>query len=189
MSDSDHLYDKKVTVVVSRLVKPGYSEAYERLIKRINHEAMQFDGYLGYHVIRPDEHQHPEYVTILKFESFDSLKQWEASPARGIWLGWIDEFTEGQFRTQKLTGLEYWFIGPNLTSISPPSREKQTIVIILALLPTVSAVNAVLTLLLDEGPPLLRLFLSITITGHLMTYAVMPFMTRVFRFWLRPERT
>ncbi|PSN76156.1 antibiotic biosynthesis monooxygenase, partial [filamentous cyanobacterium CCP4] len=75
-----------VTLVISEVVDPSKVSAYEAWAKGINRDARTFDGFLGVEVIRPRDHSHPEYVVIVKFETYEYLRRWLISPTYRSWM-------------------------------------------------------------------------------------------------------
>ena len=59
-----------VTTIFARIVKTDRIQDFEGWLKGINEVVRQFDGYLGMDVIRPGDYDRPEYVTILRFDSW-----------------------------------------------------------------------------------------------------------------------
>ena len=86
---SEHLpTDDKphVTAVISHLVKLTQTAAYEQWLRDISAVAQQFEGHCGVDFIQPQDSTYPEYAIILKFDSYQNLKQWMDSPVRQKWL-------------------------------------------------------------------------------------------------------
>jgi antibiotic biosynthesis monooxygenase (ABM) superfamily enzyme len=81
---------------------------------------------------------------------------------------------------QRVSGLETWFSLPGRTAPAPP-KWKMATVTILAIIPLVPLMNVLVLPLIEAWPLVLRvLVFSGTLTG-LMTWVVMPRMTRLFR--------
>ena len=150
----------------------------------IDQEASKFEGHLGTQLIRPSNHISSEYVVIFKFNNYNNLKKWEDSPIRERWIEKTGDFTEGTAHIHKLTGLEYWFALPKEPLQTPPPRYKMAVATFLALFPTINLVNLILNPLLGDFQGIFRLAISVMVTVALMTYLVMPLMTRLLAFWL-----
>ena len=78
--------ESQVTAIISHVVRSGREQGYEEWFRGIAADAQTFKGHLGVSTIRPQDHIHPEYVVILKFDRYDNLKQWMESEARQAWL-------------------------------------------------------------------------------------------------------
>jgi len=190
MKDRD-LIDPPVTVVISRKVKPGCKKAFEKFISGITASAMTFEGHLGTNIFRPSSPTDHEYRIIFKFDRASNLKIWEESECRHQWLARAESLRLEPARIRIITGLETWFTLPaSPQKINPPPRYKMATVTLLALFPSIQIANLTLAPLLELLPlPLLVRSLIITaILVLLMTYVLMPRMTKLFSRWLYPKR-
>jgi antibiotic biosynthesis monooxygenase (ABM) superfamily enzyme len=177
-----------VTVIVTRKAKKERTKEFEEWMDGIVHEAMKFEGHMGVNIIRPsDPSANPEYVIIFRFNSYDNLAKWENSEIRNQWLKKSRGLTEGKPLVEKQTGLEFWFTprsGKDSGTTAPPPRYKMAIVtggIIFILLNTLLPLIRQLTI---DLPLLLSTLVAIVIMVPLMTYVVMPSVTRLLRPWL-----
>ena len=87
-----------------------------------------------------------------------------------------------------MTGLETWFTLPAKPGMLPPPRYKMVLVSGLAIF----GLNQLLTVLplawLAQLPSVLRLLILVLLTTTLMTYVVMPRLTKLLAGWLYPQR-
>ena len=177
-----------VTTVFSRIVKTGRIQDFEAWLRGINEVVRQFDGYLGMDVIRPGEHDHPEYVIILRFEDYDDLKGWQESRHRIEWVEKSNDMTIGDPYLQEAHGLESWFTLPGRqTAVLPPAKYKMAVLTVVAIYPLILLVGTAVTLLQQGLPALIATLITVIVVGTSMTYFVMPWITRLFRFWLYPS--
>ena len=180
-----------VTLVISEVVEPSKVDDYEAWTKGINRDARQFEGFLGVEIIRPRDHAHPEYVVIVKFESYDRLRRWLISPTYRAWMDQSYGLIAARSQQQLPSGLELWFTLPkarlDITSPLPsPPYYKQVVLGVLAVYPLILLANRLLEPLLGELPPLLGLFVSVIFVSALLTYPVMPLLSKGLEFWLYP---
>ena len=175
-----------VTMVVSRVVRPGREPDFERWVSGIVREALGFEGHLGANVIRPHAGQR-EYAVILKFADYDRLRSWAQSPQREDWLRRLEGLTEGDDRVQVLTGLESWFELPG-SGVVAPARHKMVALTFLGLYPLLLLNRALFGRWLDAVPVAAGTAASTLVLLVLMTYVVMPRITAVFARWLYPDR-
>jgi antibiotic biosynthesis monooxygenase (ABM) superfamily enzyme len=174
-----------VTVIVTRRVRRGREQEYEAWLKGILGAARAFPGFLGVNVIRPSGGADCEYVTILRFDSQAHLKAWEDSPERRAWFEKMhDCIVESEPRTQRMTGLEFWFTAPQATTLSQPARYKMVIVLVIVLFCMLNTLAPLYAGLLADLHPLLRSFVIIVTQVILMTYVIMPLVLRVLSRWL-----
>lgn len=182
--------DPPVTVVILRRVKPGCEAAFEKFISGITATAMTFEGHLGTNVFRPTSPADNEYQIIFKFDRASNLQIWEESECRRQWLARAESLRLEPARIKVITGLETWFTLPTPKLILPPPRYKMATITLLALFPLIQLANLTLAPMLEFLPlPLVLKSLIITaILVWLMTYVVMPRMTKLFAWWLYPKQ-
>jgi uncharacterized protein len=179
--------DPPVTVDVIQQVKLGYEAEFERVLSDLIEAARNFSGYLGVNVFRPIDRHNLEYRIVFKFDRLSNLKHWEDSAIRHQLLENIKRSTVGESRFTRLTGLETWFALSPVVAIVPPPRYKMLVVSFLAIFPLINLLNWVLEPLLKSLPLFLRSSIVILVMLSLMTYVVMPWMTKLFSKWLYPN--
>lgn len=175
-----------VTVIVNGKARNGKIDEFEEWMEGIIHESMKFEGHMGVNVIRPIAPlSNPEYVIIFRFNTYENLTKWQNSEIRKEWLDKSADVTEGELVVQKQTGLEFWFTPPNNTgqNVIPP-RYKMAIVtggivfvLLSSLVPLIREATAML-------PQLLSILVAVAIMVPLMTYVIMPSVTKLLRPWL-----
>ena len=180
--------DPPVTAVASRRVKPGREREFEEWIRGIFAAANEFPGYLGSDVFRPGESGDDEYRIVFRFDHESNLHAWESSEERRRWLDKSRPLLKEEEKVSVLTGLETWFTLPSGHAASPPPRYKMAAVTWLAVFPVVTIIFSLFGQWLNLLPVLLRTLIFTAVMVTLMTYVVMPRMTRLFSFWLYPDR-
>ncbi|QIN85150.1 hypothetical protein GBA63_11795 [Rubrobacter tropicus] len=178
--------DPPATGVASRRVEPGREEEFEAWISGILAAVKEFPGYLGSDVLRPSNSEDDEYSIIYRFDHASNLERWEASDERRRWLDKAEPLVREQ-TVRRLTGLETWFTLPSKEGQPAPPRYKMAVVTWLAVFPTVLIIFTLFGPLLNLLPTVLRTLLFTLTMVSLMTYVIMPRMTRLFSFWLYPK--
>jgi uncharacterized protein len=180
--------DEPVTVLYSRRVKPGREADFEAWARGIVAAARQFPGHLGASVL--DAPGSREYHILFSFADRRSLRAWLDSEERRRWLARGGELLEADRGLQQLTGLETWFKlpGANVPTMKPPPRWKMWLVSIVAVYPLVLVFQALLVPRMAGLPLPLRALLFPLVLLTLMTFVVMPVVTRVLRRWLGPRQ-
>ena len=171
-----------VTISVARHVVPGRETDYENWMKGITAEALAFPGHMGVNVIRPTSGSR-EYVTIFRFDTYEHSKAWEDSNVRQEWLANLSGIVEGEDEVRKGTGLEFWFSLPELP-MAHPSPHKMAVVLLVVVYTLVMSINLVLSTFADDWPTAARVFVTVFCQVLLMTYVVMPRVTRLLKNWL-----
>ena len=171
---------------MTRRVKPGHEEIYERLLEGIVAAASAYPGHLGVEVFRP---QSPggEYRTVYRFDTAEDLHAWLDSDERAAWLERTEPHLVAPVRTSFVTGLETWFTLPSQPGAPPPPPYKMALVTWIAIFPLITAIVALTGPLLEDMPLALRLAITTALTVPVMTWVVMPRMTRLLHRWLYPR--
>ncbi|MEY8199176.1 MAG: antibiotic biosynthesis monooxygenase [Gammaproteobacteria bacterium] len=173
-----------ITVSISRRVKPGYEAQYERWISGVIEAAATYPGHLGTNVLRPGPTTNHEYVSIYRFDSYSNCQRWEKSSLRQAWLDKLEPMVEGEPITHRGTGLEFWFDLPELPVQKHPSPHKMALVLISVVYTLVLMFNLALAPLLDGMQLWQRVLVIVVLQVLLMTYLVMPRVTRLLQPWL-----
>ncbi|MCA6532324.1 MAG: antibiotic biosynthesis monooxygenase [Pseudanabaena sp.] len=178
-----------ITLVISEVVEPYLIEEYETWTKGINQSVQQFEGFMGVEIIRPRDHQYPEYVVIVKFDNYAHCKNWLASSVYQQWMQRSEEFISNRSQQHQQNGLELWFSLPKSKSVNPPEPPyyKQVIIGVITVYPLILLSNLLVAPLLQGLPALLSLLISVTFTCALLSYPVMPYITKILAFWLYPS--
>ncbi len=184
-----YLPSEPVTLIISEIVAPDKLDKYEIWARGISLAAQQFEGFLGAETLRPRDNAYAEYVVIVRFASYDHLRQWATSP---IYQQWIDK-SQGLVAKRTLRhmtrGIEIWFSPPGKLSDQPrpdPPYYKKVVLGVLAVYPLILLANALLNDLLEPLPAWLGLLISVTFVSTLLTYPMMPALTKTLNFWLYP---
>ena len=199
MSEADNnstKHSKPVTVIVKRIAKRDKIKEFEEWLSGISKEVSRQEGSMGIDIIKPTPNisnkSKPEYVIIFRFNTYENLDKWEKSPIRHEWLQKGRKLAESDYDVQKMTGLEFWFTpyfndeSSPMIPLQPPPRYKMVIVtipvisiLLLTLVPQIHFLTEMLSI-----PFPIRLVIALTITVLLMTYIIMPLLTKLLKPWL-----
>lgn len=169
-------------------MRPGREQGYEEWLKGIAGASRQFEGHDGATVLRPQPgSQNNEYVTILRFNTYPQMCRWLKSNERKEWLDRAKPLTQKNAEVQILTGLENLVSLPGRAPTVPPPRYKTALLIWLGVFLCSSVLGIVLNPLLSTLPFFLPQLISIGITVFILSYFVMPLLTRLFYKWLHPQ--
>lgn len=173
--------NEPVTVTVARRVAPGKHAEFEKWLAGVLRAAEQFPGFLGGGALRPGR-VGDDWHVVYRFASPAQLERWQHSPEREKWLARAEELMDEK-GTQQVSGLETWFSLPGRTAPAPP-RWKMALVTLAAIIPLVMFMNMFLLPHVADWPMLARTLLFSGSLTTLMTWVVMPRMTRFFRRFL-----
>src|SRR5215213_5097432 len=165
-----------VTVVVTRRVKSGYESQYENWLKRLLEEAKSMKGYIGAVVQKPAPGT-AEYTSVFRFDNVENLRK-------------VVDYVETDAIWKKFSGLEFWFSPPSGTLVPQPSRFRMALVMIVVVYGLVISIGQLVAMLVgDVIPSYVRLFITISIEIFLMTFILMPRLTKLLAKWIYLRRS
>jgi uncharacterized protein len=176
-----------VTATVTRRVKPGHEPFYEQFLAGIIAAASQFPGHLGVEVFRPQNATTGEYRTVYRFDTAEHLRAWLDSAERAAWIERAEPHVIGPIGTSFVTGLETWFTLPGQPGTPPPPPYKMALLTWITIFPLITVIVDITGPLLKDLPLTARLAVTTALTVPLMTWVVMPRVTRLLRGWLYPR--
>jgi hypothetical protein len=192
MSEPHPTVGEPVTVLIRRKVRSGCESRYEAWLQALQAEARTLQGYLGVTTQRPGDSGPREYVSAVRFDSLASLRAFETSEMRARYLREVAPLVESDAIWEEITGLELWFSAPPGTVVPQPSRGRMALVMIGVVFTLVlvigTGVNTLFATLPFATPYPLRLLVTISIEVVLMTWWVMPWITRRLAGWIYPTR-
>jgi antibiotic biosynthesis monooxygenase (ABM) superfamily enzyme len=177
-------HTEPITVSITRTVKPGCEADFERALHDFVQRSLSLPGQHGVHIMRPAPGSGSrDYGIVRKFANRDALMAFRASPE---YLGWTQlavELTEGSGRTEELTGLESWFTLPGAPLHALP-KWKMAIATFLGVFPTATILSLTLGKAVQPWPFLLGGTVFNAAMVALLTWVVMPLVTRALHGWL-----
>jgi antibiotic biosynthesis monooxygenase (ABM) superfamily enzyme len=176
-------------VVVTRRVKSGYESQYENWLKRLLEEAKSMKGYIGAVVQKPAPGT-AEYTSVFRFDNVENLRKFEESEIRTRYLREVVDYVEADAIWKKFSGLEFWFSPPSGTLVPQPSRFRMALVMIVVVYGLVISIGQLVAMLVgDVIPSYVRLFITISIEIFLMTFILMPRLTKLLAKWIYLRRS
>ena len=182
------LRNEPITMMFTERVKLDRIDEYEAWSRGVLDSVKEFTGYLGADVIRPEESSLQEYITLVRFDSCINLKKWRESSSLTTWRNKLSNLLIGDSHHQESSGLELWFDRPvTPQKFKQPPFWKQVIIGVICVYPLVLFLNGVLTPVMAEFPREFAILVNVVILSSLLTYPVMPWVTRLLRTWLYPK--
>lgn len=166
--------------IVYRRAKPNRGPAFEELVRGMGAEMKNYTGFLGAEIIPPETSQ-GEYQFIFRWASQKDLNVWDASKAHAEWLQRLGDVAEGDPEYRLLSGLEAWFFPAAIPGVKTPSRLKMAFISWLGIFPTVVLLQVTFAPLISRWHPLLQVAAFSALMIVLMTWVVMPGLTRLLR--------
>jgi antibiotic biosynthesis monooxygenase (ABM) superfamily enzyme len=174
-------------IVLERRVRPGMEAAFESWVRELIQSAAGTGALQGSSVLRSGE----KYFLLLRFASRGDLERWHRSAEAAELLHRGEALATAADRPLVRSGLETWFTVPGLPEAPlPPPRWKMALVTWLALLPQVLLLGRIVP---ASWPVPLAAAVSTAIPVVMLTWVVMPRLTRLLQAWLygaeRPAAT
>ena len=170
--------------IVRRRVKPGCVPAYEALVRAMFDDARKFPGYLSAELIPPATGD-DEYQIVQRFATEADLERWSASDVRAAWMERLAPVADGDPEYRLLNGLDAWFAPAAVPVAKMPARWRMTLVSWLGIYPTVALLLTFVAPHLEFLPALVRIGVITVLVAVLMSYVIMPRLTRWMGWWLR----
>jgi uncharacterized protein len=174
---------KDVTIVISRTVFPGYEKEYAEWVRELVAAATEAPGNMGITALIPQKGLGGLHHVVMRFKDQDSVDAWERSPIRQRLTYEADRFSRAH--RQSATGLETWFSIPECPQLDTPPHWKQAIVTTIGVYVVSTVIVTVLGWFNLGWSFFVENILASILVVAALTWAVMPFLTRVvFRRWL-----
>ena len=177
--------NEPLTVIVTRMVRPGCEQAFEDAVKAFIPKALAFPGHLGVHMLRPPPGEQ-SYGAVLKFQSQQDWSAFRQSTEYLLFLSAIEPFLEGPQQEDTLCGLESWFTPMGERVARVPPRWKMALVTWIGVCFVVYMVNLGLSWWTLGWIDWLRFLVANALVVVALTWVVMPILNRLFGSWLHP---
>lgn len=184
-----------VSELVTATVAAGRGKAYAKLRAALNAKAAEFPGFLGVEVVEPTAGNNT-WVTVLTFDSDAALQRWRTSPERGELVGRIGDLAVDQDWV-----LPIGFAGRDDTGQGPTWKQAMTVLAVLYAMVSVLDItlgNFIGQGLRVKGTPVVTglglpfpfvVFVGNAVGTVLLTWVLMPVVTRLLGWWLSPNAT
>jgi antibiotic biosynthesis monooxygenase (ABM) superfamily enzyme len=180
-----------VTVSITRHLDPGHEHEMVSWIQAGMALAERFPGFLGAGWVRPEADSETWHM-LYRFDDSTSLSSWESSHERQWWRDSAGGLGVVESRMERRTGIEGWFDDPTTRDVrdlrlapAAPPRYKQAVVIWLAFFPLSLLVAWFFGEVAPDLPLVERVLASTLLMTPVMTYVVLPRMTRALGWWLQ----
>jgi hypothetical protein len=170
-----------VTALFRRTVKPGQEKAYEAWNETMIQLSEQRPGHISTSVI---DAGNGNYYTLQQFDSHAHLQDWLQSKERHAHLHDLGAMADEMPEPAAMTGMETWFRLPGQVMSRHIPRWKLVIVTFSVIYILATLYNGILAPHLHSWPLLLRSALLPACMVVLMTYIIMPNLTKILRSWL-----
>ena len=173
-----------IHVAITRRVKPGHEAEFQQALREFFQSSFSHEGVLGASLLLPLPGSDSREIGILRtFASEAERDAFYDSPMFKAWEQRARTLTEGEPVYRQLHGLEVWFRSPG----KPPPRWKMAIATFLGVFPVAIILNLTLGPAIKPWHFLLSNAVFNACMVSLLTWVVMPLMTRLLHSWLNAD--
>jgi antibiotic biosynthesis monooxygenase (ABM) superfamily enzyme len=169
-----------IHVAITRTVKAGREAEFQQALREFFRTSFTHGGVLGAHMLEPVWTESREYGILRTFASEAERDAFYSSPMFAEWERRVKPLVEGEPVYRTLSGLEAWF----RTGHGLPSRWKMAVATLIGVYPTSLFLSATVGQAVQTWPFLLRGLVFAACMVAMLTWVVMPLVTRVLRSWL-----
>ena len=173
-----------IHIAITRRVRPGCEAEFQQALREFFQTSFSHGGVLGASMLTPlPGSDSREYGILRTFASETERDAFYESPMFKAWDERARTLTEGEPVYRQLHGLEAWFRSPQ----NPPPRWKMALATFLGVFPVAMILNSTLGPVIRSWHFLLGSAVFNACMVALLTWVVMPLVTRWLHFWLSKE--
>lgn len=172
-----------IHIAITRRVRPGCEAEFQQALREFFQTSFAHGGVLGASMLTPPpDSDMREYGILRTFASEAERDAFYDSPMFKAWEDRARTLTEGEPVYRQLHGLEAWFRSPH----TPPPRWKMAVVTLLGVYPTSLLLGETMGRWTRVWPQWLKALVFSALMVALLTWVVMPLLTRCLHRWLQP---
>jgi uncharacterized protein len=175
-----------VTVVVSHPVPPDRVREFLAWQERVVDAERAFPGFGGSELYPPVPGVQEQWTTVFSFDTEEHLNAWLESPLRRDLLREGDGYED--FELHRISNpFGSWFAHTWKGDTEGPAQWKTALSVLVGLYPTVVLLTLGISEIWPHGTLWETLLLGNVLSVTLLTWVVMPVVTRTLGFWLDPK--
>jgi antibiotic biosynthesis monooxygenase (ABM) superfamily enzyme len=175
-----------VTVLVNRVVPRAGEEAFTAVLQELLRDFDHFPGTAGSRLFRRPVGGGVEFSILQQFASQSHHDAWLVSPELARWRSEVAPPVPMPDHVHRYSGMESFFVSAKAPDAPP--RWKMAVLLLLVVYPLSLAISTWGGPMLASLPVLAGTLITSVFMVWLMTYVLVPILTKVFQFWLQPER-
>jgi uncharacterized protein len=179
--------ESSVTVLINHVVDREDRRGFLDALKGFLEEFEKFAGTMGCKVFEQEEGGKVRVTMLQRFDSAKDHEAWLKSEAFRRWEGTISRMRPTVEPVRGYSGMEALFAAERKAPDAPP-RWKMAIVLLIAVFPLSVALSVWFGQALANIPPVTGALITSPVMVFLMTYVLVPILTKVFARWLEPSR-
>jgi antibiotic biosynthesis monooxygenase (ABM) superfamily enzyme len=172
-----------IHVAITRRVRRGCEAEFQQALREFFQTSFGHGGVLGASMLTPPPGSDSrEYGILRTFASESERDAFYESPMFKAWEQRARILTEGEPVYRQLHGLEAWFRSPQ-----PPPRWKMAAATFLGVFPLAMVLNLTVGAGIQSWPFVLKNAVFNACVVALLTWVVMPVVTRLLHAWLHAD--
>jgi antibiotic biosynthesis monooxygenase (ABM) superfamily enzyme len=185
--------ESSTSIVIEYEVPRGKEQLFQQWQSEFRSVIGQFKGYVRTDLCPPIDGTQNKWYVVVHFDDPISLTNWLDSDSRHD-LVRAGRRKFGPYRYKGIgTGLEGWFSNQKNADEAPsnPPAWKQILAVLFGLYPTVMLETLLFSHfhLMESWSIAYKMFVNNLVSCCLLTWVVMPAITRLLSFWLKPQQT
>ena len=173
-----------VHIAITRQVRPGREAEFQQALLEFMQDSFAHGGVWGASMLTPPPGSKAgEYGILRTFRNEEERDAFYESPMFKAWEERARTLTEGEPVYRQLHGLEAWFRAPR----NPPPRWKMAGATFLGVFPVAMILNLTLGPVIRPWHFVLSNAVFNVCVVALLTWVVMPIITRLLNGWLNPQ--
>lgn len=173
-----------IHIAITRRVRPGCEAEFQAALREFLQASFADGGVQGASMLTPTPGSDSrEYGILRTFASETERDAFYESPMFKAWEARARTLTEGEPVYRQLHGLEAWFRSPH----NPPPRWKMAIATFVEVFPTAAILSLTLGGAIQPWPFVLSSVVFNASMVALLTWIVMPLVTRALHGWLHTD--
>lgn len=174
--------DLATLMIVDHVNRESLSD-YEDWLAGIHGSLKNQRGFVSVDVIRHVDQPDPEYIILVKFENQERLDAWRTSPELAGWLSKLEGLVARKPHFEEAIGLEIWFDHASKQQ-RLPAFWKRVILNIACVYPMIILLSWAFAPITESLPPPGQIFVVVVVLSTLLTWPIMPYVTRRLKPWL-----
>jgi uncharacterized protein len=173
-----------IHIAITRRVRPGCEVEFQQALREFLQSSFAHGGVQGASMLTPPPGSDSrEYGILRSFANEAERDAFYESQMFKTWEARARSLTEGEPVYRPLHGLEAWFRSPH----NPPPKWKMSVATFLGVFPLAMILNLTIGPIIGEWPFLPRNAVFNACVVVLLSWIVMPVVTRFLHGWLQPQ--
>ncbi|AHD09157.1 hypothetical protein [Phaeobacter gallaeciensis] len=173
-----------VTLAFSDQVRLSLVGELEPKVREMHLLFEKVPGFISADVVRHPGKEHMGYTVQLRFENEEASERWRVNTEIMKKLAEVEAVTGGAVHTSKCVGLGMWVDHVAGAELKRPPFWKQLVLSVLGVYPTLVLLRLITEPVVGGLPPLLGMFVIVTLLSALLINPIMPMLSRLLQPWL-----